>query len=536
MPSLQRNDHQFILGPIKTNYIIPINGSLIIIFNGNNYEVLFETGCFSSTSKLTPFSIHKLFDCGKLYSVQFNEQWRIGIKSSELKQFSGFICFDYIPELNPLTANFSSNQVKFSIFHFPPEFFCILSARQYDSSTPNFVFGCLKVKAVIDMFKNIIQSKVESKVKKIIMTFRQLWLEFVYFLVRIGYFKIFNYNDFHLFSFIFFLNMFPLGYHIRKEIRLNMFYSFIEYLMIGNRFFIIHGQNIRPVKGRLSSNNVNEIIRLFIGKLPPIINLIDDKTGYAILTQVKDPIYMSECYIIHLETMKILCVFSLFDFEPRLEPRLEIKNIIMKKLFPPSSSMTDSDDDDDSCLLQRRPASGIHLDLIQNKCEEHDERRFIVVKLYIGNRPIIQCFLQKRDGTFEIFDSVFSTILHIFKQGNIFFQFQDYFDGSMEAFIKAIVQCGFEPIFNGTASFKQLHDFFMESHFGDLLKILMCEYETYKSDLCDGSRKSIRETTHFKSFKRVLEMILKLVRKMNISELSPEIDKLLEFLDVLIKL
>jgi len=532
MQSLQRNDHQSILGPIKTNYTIPINGPLIIIFNGNDYEVLFETGCFSSTSKLTPFSIHKLFNCGKLYSVQFNKQWRIGIKSSELKQFSGFICFDKIPELNPLTANFLSDQVKFSIFHFPPEFFCILSARQYDSSTPNFVFGCLKVEAVIDMFKKIIQSKVESKVKKIIMTFRQLWLEFVHFLVRIGYFKIFDYDDFHLFSFIFFLKMFPLGHHIRKEIRLNMFYSFIEYLMIGNRFFIIHGQNIRPVKGRLSSNNVNEIIELFFGKLPPIINLIDDKSGYAILTQVNDPIHMSKCYIIDFETMNVISVLPLFD----LVPSLQAVNTIMKTL-PPSSSMTDSDDDDDSCLLQRRPAGGrIDLDLIQNKCEEHDERRFIVVKSYIGNRPIIQCFLQKRDGTFEIFDSVFSTILHIFKQGNIFFQFQDYFDGSMEAFIKAIVQCGFEPIFNGTASFKQLYDFFMESHFGDLLKILMCEYETYKSDLCDGSRKSIRETTHFKSFKRVLEMILKLVREMNISELSPEIHKLLEFLDVLIKL
>jgi len=533
MPLLQRNVHPSILGliEIETNYTIPINGSLIITINGKDYEVLFETGCFSSTSKLTPFSIHKLFNCGKLYSVQFNKQWRIGIKSSELKQFSGFICFDKIPELNPLTANFSSNQVKFSIFHFPPEFFCILSARQYDSSTPNFVFGCLKAKEVIDMFKKIIQSKVESKVKKTIMNFWQLWLEFVHFLVRIGYFNIFDYDDFHSFSFIFFLKMFPLGHHIRKEIRLNMFYSFIEYLMIGNRFFIIHGQNIRPVKGRFSSDKLNVIIELFFGKLPPIINLIDDKSGYAILTQVNDPIHMSKCYIIHLETMKIISVLPLFD----LVPSLQAVNTIMKTL-PPSSSMTDSDDDDNSCLLRRGRAGGIDLGLIQNKCEEYDKCKFIVVKSYIGNRPIIQCFLQKRDGTFEIFDSVFSTILHIFKQGNIFFQFQDYFDGSMEAFIKAIVQCGFEPIFNGTASLKQLHDFFMESHFGDLLKILMCEYETYKSDLCDGSRKSIRETTHFKSFKRVLEMILKLVQKMNISELSPEIHKLLEFLDVLINL
>ena len=534
MQLLQRNVHPSILGliEIETNHTIPRNGPLIITINEKDYEVLFETGCFSSTSKLTPTSIHKLFHSGKLYSVQCNQQLRIGIKSSELKQFSGFIYFDKIPELNPLTANFSSNQVKFSIFHFPPEFFCILSARQYDSSTPNFGFGCLKVKAVIDMFKKIIQSKVESKVKKTIMNFRQLWLEFFYFLVKIGYFKIFNYNDFHSFSFIFFSNMFPLGHHIRRENRLNMFYSFIEYLMIGNRFFIIHGQNIRPVKGRLSSDKLNVIIQLFFGKLPPIINLIDDKSGYAILTQVNDPIHMSKCYIIHLETMNVISVLPLFD----LVPSLQAVNIIMKTL-PPSSSMTDSDDDDDdSCLLQRRSAGGIDLDLIQNKCEEYDERRFIVVKSYIGNRPIIQFFLQKRDGTFEIFDSVFSTILHIFKQGNIFFQFQDYFYVNMEAFIKAIVQCGFESIFNGTASPDELHHFFMKSHFGVLLKILMCEYETHKSALCDGSRKSIRETTHFKSFKRVLKMILRLVREMNISELSPEIHKLLEFLDVLINL
>ena len=510
----------------KTNHTTPENGPLIITINGEIYEVIFDVDCFSSTSHLTPRLIQNLFNNGKMYRVRCREQLRFNIKSSQLKQLLCFICFDNIPQqLGPIEP------IQFSILHFPSEYFCILSARQYDSSTPNFGFGCLKVKEVIDMFKKIIQSKVESKVKKTIMNFRQLWLEFFYFLVRIGYFKIFNYNDFHSFSFIFFSNMMSKWKHIRKEIRLNMFYSFIEYLMIGNRFFIIHGQNIRPVKGRLSSNNVNEIIKLFIGKLPPIINLIDDKSGYAILTQVNEPIHMSKCYIIHLETMNVISVLPLFD----LEPRLEIENIIMKT-FPPPSSMTDSDDDEPPFLLQRRPADGINLNLIQNKCEEHDEHRFIVVKSYIGNHPFIRCILQKRDGTFEIFDSVFSTILHIFKQGNIFCQFQDYFDGNMEAFIKAIAECGFVPIFNKTATRGELDYFLMESKFGFLIKILRSEYETHKSDLCDGSRKSIQETTHFKSFKRVLEMILRLVREMNISELSPEIHKLLEFLDVLINL
>ena len=194
------------------------------------------------------------------------------------------------------------------------------------------------------------------------------------------------------------------------------------------------------------------------------------------------------------------------------------------------------EDDEDDVPLQRTSACGNDVSLIKNGIFKIAGYKFIVFKTNICNRPIIEYFLEKIDGTFEAFPSFFLTLLHIFCPDNRFFQLDDHFDGSINRIVNEIVLSGFEAIFNRTAIPDELHYFLMESNFGIILRILIREYETHRSTLCAGSRVSIRETTHFKNFKRVLEMISRLLRERKNSELSPEIHELLQFMDVMINL
>jgi hypothetical protein len=505
----------------KTNHTTPQNGPLIITIDGEEekYEVVFDASSFLYKYKLTPVLIQELFDNGKLYPIICREQLRFNINSSQLKQLLGFICFDNIPkQLGPI------GPIQFSILHFPPEFFCIRLGTPYDNTTSNFGIGYLKVEAVIDMFKKIIQSEFRNG------NIQQLWFEFVHFLVRIGYFNIFDYNDFRSFSFLFFLKMFPLGNHIRINKRLNMFYSFVEHLMIGNRCFIIFGQNIRPVRGKLYP----QIIKLFSEKFDPVVNFCDDESQCVGITLLKDPVHTSTCHLISLETMEVIDIGPLFN-NRQIHFRIEDDIIdALNKNHP-----DDEDDDDENDVpLKRTPACGNDVSLIKNGIITIAGYKFFIFKTDICNRPIIKYFLEKRDGTFEAFPSFFLTVLHIFyPDNNRYFQLDYHFDGSIDQIVNKIVPCGFEAIFNRTVTHHDvLHHFFIESNFGIILRIMKSEYETHKSSLCDGSRDSIRETIHFKNFKRVLQMILRLLRERKNSELSPEIHELLQFMDVMIQL
>ena len=518
----QNPESSFQLIP-KTNHTTPENGPLMITINGEIYEVIFDVGCFSSTSHLTPALIQVLFDNEKLYRIRCREQWRFNIKSSQLKQLLSFICFDNIPQqLGSIEGHISPiGPIQFSILHFPPDFFCIRLGIPYDSKTPHFGIGFLKVEAVIDIFKKRIQSKFQK------MNIYQLRFEFVHFLNRIRYFNIFDYNDFRSFSFFFFLKMFPLGNHVRKEISLNMFYSFVEYLMMGNRCFMIHGQKIHQVKGRLSSG-FTKITKLFSERVDPVINFYDDKTGCVGISVLKSPEHTSTCHLISLDTMEVLDVGLLLN----LNIHFRVEDDIIKVI---TENHPDIDDDEPS-LLKRTPTRGNDVSSIKNGIIKIAGYKFFIFKTYICIRPVISYFIQKRDGTFEAFPSFFLTLLHIFCPDNRYLQVGNYLDGSIDWIVNEIVLSGFEPIFHRTATPDELHYFLMKSQFGVLIQILRHEYETHKNALCAGSRDSIRETTHFKNFKRVLEMILGLFRERKISELTPEIHELLEFIEVMIQL
>lgn len=520
MPSLKSINQNPATGfqlVLKTNHTTPQNGPLIITIDGEEekYEVVLDASCFPYTYKLTPVLIQELFDNGKLYSILCREQLRCNIKSSQLKQLLGFICFDNIPkQLGPI------GPIQFSILHFPPEFFCIRLGTPYDNTTSNFGIGYLKVEAVIDMFKKIIQSEFRNG------NIQQLWFEFVHFLVRIGYFNIFDYNDFRSFSFLFFLKMFPLGNHIRINKRLNMFYSFVEHLMIWNRCFIIFGQNIRPVRGILS----RQIIELFSQQLNPVVNFYHAESKCVGITVLKDPVHTSTCHLFFLTRMEVIDIGSFFDLKNHLQDK---KDYIIKHI---TKYNPDDDEMEEVVLLQRTAACGNDISFIQNRIIEIGGYNIIAFNTRILDSKISSYFLEKKNGTIEAFPSFFLTLLHIFCPDKRYLQLGDHFDGSIDQIVKGILQCGFAPIFDGTATPDELRHFLMESNFGIILRIMRSEYETHKSTLCAGSLKSIRETTHFKNFKRVLEMISRLLRERKNSELSPEIHELLQFMDVMIQL
>jgi len=518
MPSLKSinqnsaTDFQLVL---TTNHTTSQNnGPLIITINGEEkYEVVFDPSCFPYTYKLTPVLIQALFDNGKLYPILCREQLRCNINSSQLKQLLGFICFDNIPKQpDPIGPS------QFSILHFHPDFFWVCLGTPYDNTTSNFGIGCLKVEAVLDMFKKRIQSKLLN------INIYQLWFEFVHFLNRIGYFNIFDYNDFRSFSFHFFLKMFPFGNHVRINKRLSIFYSFVEHLMMRNRCFIIHGQNIRPVRGRLSP----QIIELFSQQLNPVVNFYHNESECVGITLLKDPVHTSTCHLVSLKTMEVIVIGPFFD-----HLQVEKDNIIkhITETYP-----DDDDKNEEVVPLQRTSACGNDVSFIQNRFFTIGKYNIIAFKTRILDCQISSYFLQKRDGTFEAFPSFFLTLLYIFCPDNRFFQLDDHFDGNIDRIVKCILQCGFAPIFDGTATPDELRHFLMESNFGIILQIMRSEYETHKSTLCARSRDSIRETTHFKNFKRVLQMILRLLREKEKSELSPEIHELLQFMDFLIQL
>jgi hypothetical protein len=485
------------------------SGRLIVEIDGHTFYVCQPLNSFTSVYEIAIPSIRTRFENGQVYCVRFG---------SMSKQIDGLICFHDIPKQMPIEGNCPPiGPIHFSVSLFDPEVFKICFGTPYETTTQNFGIGFLKVKNIIEMF----MKKYESE-----YNIQKLWFIFMNFLRHIGYFKIFDYDNFRVFSFMLFTKLVPVGDNI-KIYRRN-FYSFIERLLMNNCQFLIHGQSFRPVRGTISQ----DLIELFSGRIPPIVNFVDEERGCVGLTIYKDPHYTSTCVLVSLSTTKVCPVGPIYELN-EIGDMCRIQRMIdeLKQLLTISSY----DDDDDNYFnkpieLKRSPAGGPNTSSVENGRFELYGRTFLLFKSNISGRNVIRCFIECRDGTFESFPSYFLTLLYTFVPNNLFFQLDDHFDGSINELGNALIRSGFEKIFNGTASPAELHTFLLRSHFGILLQILIREYEAYDCTLCDA----IRETIHFKNFKSVLELIIRLYREMETQELSHEIHDLLQFLDLLI--
>jgi hypothetical protein len=478
------------------------SGRLIIQINGHTFYVCQLLNSLSSVYEISIASISTIFKNGQVYCVRFG---------SMSKQIDGLICFHDIPKQMPIEGNCPPiGPIHFSVSLFDPEVFKICFATPYETTTPNFGIGFLKVKNIMEMF----MKKYESE-----YNIQKLWFIFMNFLRHIGYFKIFDYNNFRVFSFMLFTKLVPLGGNIKICRRL--FYSFIECLLMNNCQFLIHGQSFRPVRGTISQG--------LSGRNPPIVNFIDEERGCVGLTIINNPNYTSICVLVSLSTTKVCPVGPIYELNEIGDVfRIQRMTNALKQFLPRISSSYD----DGPIELRRSPAGGPNTSFVENGRFELHGRTFLLFKSNIsgGGRNVITCFIECRDGTFESFPSYFLTLLCAFAPDNRFFQLDDHFDGSIDELFNVLIRYGFEKIFNGTASPGELRHFLMESHFGILLQILIREYEAHNCVICDG----IQETTHFTNFKSVLEIIIRLYRERKNSEVSLEIHDLLQFLDLLI--
>ncbi len=481
---------------------------LIIEIDGHRFYVCQQLNSFGTVYEISIESISTRFENGQVYCVRFG---------SKLNQIDGLICFHDIPKQMPIEGNCHPiGPIHFSVSLFDPNFFNICFGTPYETTTQNFGIGFLKVKKIIEMFIK----KYESE-----YNIQKLWFIFVIFLRQIGYFDIFDYNNFRVFSFRLFTNLVPIGHQVHKNIRRKFLYSFIECLLMNNCQFLIHGQSFRPVRGKISQS----LIEIFSGRNPPIVNFFDETRNCVGLTIFNNSHNIPMCVLVSLSTTEVCPVGSIYGLYDEMININQHYDMIteLKRLLPRRSSY---DDDIGSILLKRSPAGGPNTSLVENGRFVLHGRTFIIFKSNISQRTAIQCFIECMDGTFESIPSYFLTLLFVFAPDNRFFQLDDHFDGSIDELVNSLIRYGFEKIFNGTASPSELRHFLMESHFGILLQILIREYEAHNCVICD----EIQETTHFKHFKHVLEIIIRLYRERKNSELSLEIHDLLQFLDLLV--
>ena len=483
------------------------SGRLIVEIDGHTFYVCQLLNSFTSVYEIAIPSISTRFENGQVYCVRFG---------SKLDQIDGLICFHDIPKKMPIEGNCHPiGPIHFSVSLFDPNVFNICFGTPYETTTQNFGIGFLKVKNIMEMFIK----KYESE-----YNIQKLWFIFMNFLRQIGYFDIFDYNNFRVFSFILFTNFVQIGHQVIKNIRRKLLYSFIECLLMNNCQFLIHGQSFRPVRGKISQS----LIKLFSGRNPPIVNFFDEERGCVGLTIYKDPDYTSTCVLVSLSTTEVCPVGSIYGLYEMINISQRYDMITaLKQLLPRISSY---DDIDGSIVLKRSPAGGPNTSLVENGRFVLHGRTFLIFKSNISRRNVIQCFIECIDGTFESIPSYFLTLLFAFADDNRFFQLDNHFDGSIDELVNSLIRYGFEKIFNGTASPDELRYFIIESHFGILLQILIREYEAYNCVICDA----IQETTHFKNFKSVLQIIIRLYRERENQQLSQKIHDLLQFLDLLI--
>lgn len=256
---------------------------------------------------------------------------------------------------------------------------------------------------------------------------------------------------------------------------------------------------------------------------------MDQEIGCVGLTIYKVPDHTSKCVLVSLSTTKVCSVGPIYELNNIGGDVCRIQRITDKlEQFILQNSKNDYFNE--PMELRRRPAGGPNTSSVENGRFVLHGRIFLLFKSNISGRHVITCFIECRDGTFESFPSNFLTLLFAFAPGDQFFQLDDHFDESLYELVNALIRYGFEKIFNGTASPDELHYFFIESHLGILLQILIREYEAHDCVISDA----IQETTHFKNFKSVLEIIIRLCRERKNQQLSEKICDLFKFLHLFI--
>jgi len=445
----------------------------------------------------------------------------------------GLICFHEIPVISESQLHFPqyTPEITFSVCVFEKRFMDIRFARKINKDSPNFALGCFNVRLFIQEFRHASLKEYRIPI---------LWKMFVDALRTIGYFDIYDCQDFQITVLVLFQRMFIFSEH-RRFSRREMFYTFVQRILTNNAWFLIVGEFIQHM-----SLPSRDLIELFSDvRYPPISNFIDHELGFIAVSRYTG---------VEINRMLVFSLVSLSTTEIRVvgfdnnENYFEIRpesHKILSRLFPFNDDDDDDIYDDDHPLLRRRPAS-VDTSAISQGFTIFGNNRLIVFKL--GNS--MNVFIQRADGTFGPFNIYLFILSKIFAVGDelhqVSNQYSDFPYVSCQNLVEGLLECGFQPIFDGTTTGEQIHAFLFESDFGCVLQLLRQEFEGFQ-ERHDCSMKderqyqvhldSIRKNRFIRDFKSVFEFILEQLRERpdfeaEIEEIRDFLGKLVEFLTV----
>ena len=447
------------------------------------------------------------------------------------------IRFHNIPQILPSNEFCPScfPQMTFSVCEFKKEeLINVRLATKSNKDSPNFAVGCFNARLFFEKFRrdNLLVHRIPV-----------LWKNLIKALCDIEYFKIYNYHDFQTSVLVCFQRMFVFPQH-QNTIR-ELFYSFVWKLLKMNSWFLIVEQSIQHFQC-IS----DELIGLFSDlENPPTVNFIDHKLGVVGLTkQEGDGFYFRSIFALVFFQSTDVCVVCSNEPEGFFNNSQESDDIL-SMLFPSY---------DDCPILRRTPAS-VNTSAISEGFFRFGPLWLIVFK----NKKSIDVFSQREDNTimkrFNIYLFILSKII---AGGDELNQLTEHFTHlsriSVEDLIEGFVKDGFLPIFDGSATIKQIRAFLFNSDFGCVLQGLRHEIEGFPEqlrkkclmkyenevrkqeienptpveDLIEAHLNSIRENDFIMDFKRIFEFLLEQLKK--IRDLTPEIREILHFLGQLV--
>lgn len=479
---------------------------VIVVIGRTRYQVVCSEKCSS-------------FTVSTQYIPEF---FRNGIPSVvKLTKYSGdaiscLICFQNIPEI-PQLDRFGQPiflPIDFLVCVFEKgQFMDVRFATKSDGNSPNFALGCFNAKSFMDEFRKMYWRDRRTSI---------LWKMFLYALCKIGYFDIYDYNHFRSLVLRYFQRIFSFPKY-NQDFKRKMFFLFVERLLAKNSWFLIVGKFIQYVQCPPCS-----LFHLFsVRENPPTVHFIDHASGFIGVSRHAGNGYSFKTIyeLVSLKTLQVFMVdnsdMSNFQFSPNSEHMLSI-------LFP---FFGDCDDNDDDCspppLLRRRPAS-VDTSEIEQGFTTFGNNCLIVFK----RKNEITIFIREEDGTIESFNIYLFILSKMFADGNELSQLTEHFTHFPFVptinLINGLLQCGFQPIFDGTATVEQINDFLVDSDFGCVLKMLCEEFTTHNECL-----DSIRDSRFISDFNGIFKFILQQLGKR--PDLTPEIVEILHFLNQMVE-
>lgn len=498
---------------------------LIVTIYGIHYRVVHDE--ISSRSHILIKDIHKHFKTGFPSVVK-------------LTNFHGdemlcLICFYEIQPILPSNKfccpRFPS--ISFSVCVFEKKYLDVRFALNSDENSPNFALGCFDVNSFIREFRRASSHEHSIPV---------LWKMLVDALRNIGYFDIYDYNDFQTTVFLLFQRMFFFPEH-SPNLR-ELFYSFVQRILAKNAWFLIVDQSIHRIR-RPSC----ELIELFSDcENPPIVHFINHDSNIVGLTKkyVVEMGYCGCCYALFTVSTNKLEIFHEPDYCWGVSQ--ESNDILaLLLLFP--------EHDPDCPPLTRK--CYVDTSAIPQGFSSIGPLQLVLYK----NKNSINVFGKRPDGTFERFSITLIILSEIFTVGSKFSQLTKYFASriSVEDLVEELIHCGFKQIFDGSATIQQICDFLLKSNFGYVLQKLSCEFKGFPErlrehvllqyqeevkkqevetptpveDFFKAHIDSICEKYIIVDFNKIFKFLLEILE--NRDDLTPEIQEIVLFLKQLVE-